>query len=77
VIETQIDARGMRCPWPVIRLARAFRDGAERVTILADDPIAPGEIAALAAAQGWAILAEDAGNCWHVAVNSGFLRQRA
>lgn len=51
----RLDARGMRCPWPVLRLARAMRDGTESVLILADDPIAPGEIAALAAAQGWSV----------------------
>jgi tRNA 2-thiouridine synthesizing protein A len=75
VIETRIDARGMRCPWPVIRLAKAFREGAERVTILADDPIAEGEITALAKAHGWAIVAENGGHCWHVAVKSVFLQQ--
>lgn len=50
----RIDARGMRCPWPVLRLARAMREhGGAPVLILADDPIAPGEIAALAANRGW------------------------
>ncbi len=73
MIESRIDARGMRCPWPVIRIAKAFREGAQRVTIYADDPIAPGEINALAEAQGWAIVAESSGDCWHIAVNPGFL----
>jgi tRNA 2-thiouridine synthesizing protein A len=49
-----VDARGMRCPWPVLRLAQAMR-GADAVTLLADDPAAPREVAALAAAQGWTI----------------------
>jgi tRNA 2-thiouridine synthesizing protein A len=57
-----VDARGMRCPWPVLRLARAMR-GADRVTILADDPAAPAELAALAAAQGWTIYNQDGGFC--------------
>ena len=47
-----VDARGLRCPWPVLRLARAMREGGP-VTILADDPAAPAEIVALATAQGW------------------------
>jgi tRNA 2-thiouridine synthesizing protein A len=51
----RIDARGMRCPWPVVRLARAARGGAATVIILADDPIAPGEIATLSAARGWTV----------------------
>jgi tRNA 2-thiouridine synthesizing protein A len=55
-----VDARGMRCPWPVLRLARAMRD-ADTATILADDPAAPAEIAALADAHGWAICPQDGG----------------
>lgn len=64
---TRVDARGMRCPWPVIRLGRAMRDGAARVLILADDPIAPGEIAALAAARGWSVAPADEADGWIVA----------
>ena len=55
-----VDARGMRCPWPVLRLARAMR-GADKVAILADDPAAPVEIAALAHAHDWAIYPQDGG----------------
>ena len=49
---TTIDARGMRCPWPALRLARALRDGAREVEVLADDPVAPAELAAVALARG-------------------------
>lgn len=48
----EIDARGLRCPWPALRLAKAMRTAA-RARILADDPAAPREFAALAAAHGW------------------------
>lgn len=48
----RIDARGLRCPWPALRLARALRGGAGTVEILADDPAAEREIRALAAARG-------------------------
>jgi len=44
----RIDARGMRCPWPAIRLARALREGAGVVEIIADDPAAATELAAVA-----------------------------
>lgn len=54
-----VDARGMRCPWPAIRLGRAMRTGGGPVLILADDPIAPREIAALARAQGWSVVPAD------------------
>ena len=50
--EVVVDARGLLCPWPALRLARAMRESSD-VTIVADDPAAPGEIAALAAARGW------------------------
>lgn len=50
-----VDARGMLCPWPVIRLSRAAREmgGRGEVRILADDPIAPGELAGLCRERGW------------------------
>jgi len=47
-----VDARGMRCPWPALRLARAMRESAD-VLLLADDPQAGGEVAALAVEHGW------------------------
>lgn len=55
-----VDARGMRCPWPVLRLTRAMRE-ADSAYILADDPAAPGEIDALASAHGWTIYPQDGG----------------
>lgn len=48
----RIDARGLRCPWPALRLARALRGGALPVEILADDPAAEREIRALAVTRG-------------------------
>jgi tRNA 2-thiouridine synthesizing protein A len=50
-----IDARGLLCPWPALRLARAAREmgGQGSVRIIADDPIAPAEIAKLCAERGW------------------------
>jgi tRNA 2-thiouridine synthesizing protein A len=53
--ELLIDARGLRCPWPVLRLARAAREqpSGARIRLIADDPAAAGEVAALAAERGW------------------------
>lgn len=59
-----VDARGMRCPWPALRLARAMRETAD-VLLLADDPRAAGEVAALAAEHGWRV-AEDGADRWRV-----------
>jgi tRNA 2-thiouridine synthesizing protein A len=56
----RVDARGMLCPWPAIRLARAIRESVgETIEILADDPKAAGELADVAAAAGWTLHAED------------------
>lgn len=51
-LEVDIDARGMKCPWPALRAARAMRER-EAVVIVADDPLAESEIASLAAQCGW------------------------
>jgi tRNA 2-thiouridine synthesizing protein A len=47
-----VDARGMRCPWPVLRAARAMRD-ASHVELIADDPIALRDVPDMANARGW------------------------
>ena len=47
----------MRCPWPALRVARAIREAGAGAVILAvaDDPIAPREIGAVASERGWAV----------------------
>jgi tRNA 2-thiouridine synthesizing protein A len=47
-----VDARGMRCPWPALRAARAMRTH-HAALVRADDPIAGSELAALAQEHGW------------------------
>jgi tRNA 2-thiouridine synthesizing protein A len=47
-MSVHVDARGQKCPMPVVMLARAVRDapaGAE-VTVLSDDPAAAHDIPA-------------------------------
>lgn len=63
-----VDARGMRCPWPALRLARAMRESAD-VQLIADDPQAGREVAALAAEHGWTVeveVAADDAQRWRV-----------
>ncbi|MCB4862018.1 sulfurtransferase TusA family protein [Sphingobium sp. PNB] len=55
-----IDARGMKCPWPALRAARAMRS-ADAVTVEADDPVAATELEALARQQGWGFVAQGSG----------------
>ena len=56
-----IDARGLRCPWPALRLARALREAPAGavVAIVADDPAAERELRAVAEEAGWALDALD------------------
>lgn len=63
-----VDARGMRCPWPALRLARAMRE-ASHVLLIADDPQAGREVTALAAEHGWQLAPEtgaDGAGQWRV-----------
>jgi tRNA 2-thiouridine synthesizing protein A len=57
---TLLDLRGLRCPWPAIRVARAIREAGEGAVILAvaDDPAAPREIGAVASEHGWRVNTE-------------------
>ena len=57
-----VDARGMLCPWPALRLGRAARElaGPAAIRILADDPQAGSELASLCAERGWTIASDPA-----------------
>jgi tRNA 2-thiouridine synthesizing protein A len=57
----EVDARGLRCPLPALRLARAVREsGPGRYRLLAGDPAAQTDIPALCAERGWSLLKADA-----------------
>jgi tRNA 2-thiouridine synthesizing protein A len=60
-VVVQVDARGMRCPLPVLRLARALREypDAAEFNLVADDPAAARDVPAFANEQG--IAAEETG----------------
>ncbi|MEA3539501.1 MAG: sulfurtransferase TusA family protein [Pseudomonadota bacterium] len=57
----RVDARGMRCPLPVLRLARALREHPEAAEfeLFADDPAAARDVPAFAGEQG--VVAEETG----------------
>ena len=63
-----VDSRGMLCPWPALRLSRAAREagGKGRIRLLADDPAAPRELAALCEDRGWALTAKPDGTSFDV-----------
>ena len=63
--ETQIDARGHRCPVPTLKLRKALAEAAAgtRVCLLADDPMARIDVPHFAAQNGYVVesLEETAG----------------
>ncbi len=52
---TLVDARGLRCPLPVLRAAAAARGAAagQCFDLLADDPAAAHDVPAFARERGW------------------------
>jgi tRNA 2-thiouridine synthesizing protein A len=63
-----LDVRGLRCPIPLIsaRAALAAVAPGEALVVLATDPEAPIDIAALAADAGWAFAAAEAAGVWRM-----------
>ena len=61
--EPDLDARGLRCPLPVIELARLARDRLPGTTLvaLADDPAAEADIPAWARMRGHTVTLEHRG----------------
>lgn len=62
--EILVDARGLLCPWPVLRLSRAARTagGVGRIRLLADDLATADEVAQLCAERGWSLEQQPDGN---------------
>jgi tRNA 2-thiouridine synthesizing protein A len=59
--ELTIDARGLRCPAPSLRLQRALRLArpGQRIRLIADDPMARIDVPHLLAAKGATLLATE------------------
>ncbi|WNO54895.1 sulfurtransferase TusA family protein [Stakelama saccharophila] len=53
----RVEARGMRCPWPAVRLARALRTAPQEreFEVRADDPAAASEMRIVAETNGAAL----------------------
>ena len=51
----RIDARGLRCPLPVLRLRRLTEGRTGRVELLTDDPAAEADVPAFAREKGWVV----------------------
>lgn len=69
-----VDARGTRCPVPVLRLAAAVRGApaGTSATVLASDPAVEHDVPAWAAMRGHTVVAvEQEGDGWRIEVRTG------
>jgi tRNA 2-thiouridine synthesizing protein A len=67
-----LDVRGLRCPIPLLRARAALPELApgQALTVLATDPEAPIDLAALAADEGLSFRAEESGAEWRIELRS-------
>jgi tRNA 2-thiouridine synthesizing protein A len=72
-VDEVLDVRGLRCPLPVIRARRRLPDLAPgaALVVLATDPEAPIDLAALAADHGLAFAQHREGDGWRLVLGPG------
>jgi tRNA 2-thiouridine synthesizing protein A len=72
-MERVLDVRGLNCPLPLIkaRTALAGMAAGDVLVVLATDPEAPIDLAALAADQGHALATRQEQGHWRIAVTKG------
>jgi tRNA 2-thiouridine synthesizing protein A len=68
-----LDVRGLRCPIPLLRARAALPSlpPGETLVVLATDPEAPIDLAALAADHGLAFAASETGGEWQIVLGGG------
>jgi tRNA 2-thiouridine synthesizing protein A len=68
-----LDVRGLHCPVPLIRAraALATMRAGETLTVLATDPEAPIDLAALAADEGHGFTREEGDGEWRLTLTKG------
>ena len=73
LIVRTLDARGLHCPLPLIRARRelAAMAAGETLVVLATDPEAPIDLAALAADESHAIVRERLADGWRITLTKG------
>jgi tRNA 2-thiouridine synthesizing protein A len=72
-MERVLDARGLSCPLPLIKARRQLAGMApgETLVVLATDPEAPIDLAALAADEGHAFAREHRPGEWRITLTKG------
>ena len=72
-MERTVDARGLNCPLPLVkaRAALAALSAGDVLIVLATDPEAPIDLAALAADEGHLLATEREAAHWRLAITVG------
>ncbi len=52
----RVDARGLRCPLPVLRLRKMAEQRRGMIELLSDDPAAEADVPAFVREKGWALV---------------------
>ena len=52
----RVDARGLRCPLPVLRLRKMAAGQGGLIELLSDDPAAEADVPAFVREKGWALV---------------------
>lgn len=69
----RVDARGLRCPLPVLRLRKMSEGRAGLIELLSDDPAAEADVPAFVREKGWLLVSrtvEDGATRWLIDLNS-------
>ncbi|MDO9488252.1 MAG: sulfurtransferase TusA family protein [Sphingomonadaceae bacterium] len=64
-----VDARGLRCPLPVLRLRKMAQGQAGLIELLSDDPAAEADVPAFVREKGWELVSrtvEGATTRWRI-----------
>ena len=59
-----LDARGLKCPMPLVKLSKSMKEAAvgEHITVTADDPAFPHDVLAWCRRTGHRLVSMDDGN---------------
>jgi selenium metabolism protein YedF len=68
---TEVDARGLSCPQPVILAKRALAESAGAVDVIVDNDVARQNVERMADSQGWNAQSEKRGDDIHVLLTKG------
>lgn len=69
---TEVDARGLSCPMPVIKTKKALEEGSDKqVTVIVDNATARDNVTRLAKSRKCTVSVEQKGSDYYLTLNRG------